>query len=697
MSYVYFLDPSSLLITHILTNGKASIGNTNFNPSSSPYTLNVQGVTCSNNVSAFQIPADTSNNRPSGQAGYIRYNTTTDIIEYWSGATSTWTPISSQPPAIASVSPTYVTDLSNTITITGSNFVATPNVFFIDKLNSYPSSYTAATSVTFISSSSLITTFPTSLINAGASAGPYSVQVTNTTSGLSSTLSNAISVNLSPYWSPSNSLGAPTTLGPVDGSTNLTKASNIRTIAIDPEGTQVVYALTNDTSLNLVSANVTFDPSGYLLSTSTTKLASAASYSFKVDATDASGIHSTIGYFNFQLNAYSPLLNFSGLSGLTVSIGYVDNNGLNYRTTVPYNTSPPGYTIYTIQCTTSGSVATTVSGVAVNRGGTTGTGTITYPTSGVCPTYLTYFIVGGGGGGGGNQAGSGGGAGGFLYNSCYSITGLAGTSASIQVGQGGNNAPEPSINSLNSLNGGVGDNSQLGASIIAYGGAGGRTMDTSVAATTVVPGTTGGSGSGASVWQGTSLANNTLVSGGAALYASQGNAGGNCYVIQTTTSGYNGHSSGGGGGAAGPGTSNYLSPQILTPPQTGNYTYNTMSAGWGGNGIATNINGQSQLQVAGGGGGGCYYPQNTILAGAGNGGVGGGGCGISNGGNGSGGGIPANQTTGSPGTPATDKNGAPNTGGGGGGGGLYNTTPAQFSGYGGCGIMILRHVITDCP
>ena len=677
MSYVYFLDPSSLLITHILTNGKASIGNTNFNPSSSPYTLNVQGVTCSNNVSAFQIPADTSNNRPSGQRGYIRYNTDTgsNVIEYWSGLTNSWTAISTQSPAIASITPTYVTDASytadvtvnganltgtNVINITGSNFVATPNVFLINKNNVL----TSSGPVKFVSSSSLITTVPASLLTVSAELlGPYSVQVTNTGSGLSATSVNAISVNLVPYWSPGNSLGAPTSLGPVDGSTNLTKASNIRCIAIDPEGTSITYTLTNDTSQNLVPANVTLDPSGYLISTSistsTTKVSSSTSYSFKVDAVDSGvgPVHSSIGYFTFSLNAYQSLLSFSSLSGLTVSIGYVDNNGANYTTTGPYRTSPPGYTIYTIQCTNSTGT------------GVTGTGTVTYPAGTFCPTYLTYFIVGGGGGGGGNQAGGGGGAGGLLYNPCYAIS--ASGTASIQVGQGGAGGLDPAGTGSN---GGSGTASFLGANSATGGGGGAAMIVTTPSSTSINPGLAGGSGGGGSNW----TAYGVNAAGGAGTNSltitSQGNAGGSSNNISTTT----GHSTGGGGGYAGPGINAY--PQ--SPGGTTTTNFATMNGGHGANGLTTNITG-SQLQVAGGGGGGCFYGI------AGNGGVGGGGYGFSNNNGGTG-------TTGSAGAPATTRNGAPNTGGGGGGGGLGGGGGAgQFTapaGTGGCGIIILRHI-----
>jgi hypothetical protein len=677
MSTVYLLDPSSTLATHIVTKtgSKMSIGDQSL-PSApnaaGDIVLNVQGPTSTNNVSAFQIPADTSNNRPTtNYAGYIRYNTTNNAIEYWNALTSSWQSISADPPAIASVSPSFVTDQAggNSITILGSNFVATPSVVFIDNQNLN----TPASSVTFNSSSSLTAIFPNSLIDvSGGTLGPYSVEVTNLSSGLSATSFNAINVNLTPYWSPSNSVGSPTVLGPVDGSVNLTKASNIRCIAIDPETIDLSYSLTSDTSQNLVPANVTLDVSGYLISTSTPRLVSATSYSFQVYARErtTTGLTSAIGYFNLSVNSYYPLLSFSALSGLTVTIGYVDNNGLNYRTTGgPYTASPPGYTIYTIQCTNSTSTSAVVGAYTVTKGGTTGTGTVTYPTTvnGGCPSFLTCFILAGGGGGGGNQAGSGGGAGGLLYNQCYPINALAGTSVNIQVGQGGTSAAETAMNA--GINGGAGADSFLGSNI-ALGGAGGMTMSLS---NNIVAGTSGGSGSGGSAWTTTGSTGAGGSGANQLTITSQGNAGGsaNNVVFSGSTVG---HSSGGGGGAAGPGTNTY--PKA--PGGGSSTTFTVMNSGWGGNGIATNINGQTQLQVAGGGGGGCYYGT------AGNGGVGGGGAGLSN-----------TSTNGSAGTPATDKNGAANTGGGGGGGGIGGAV--TIAGNGGCGIMILRHVSYIAP
>jgi hypothetical protein len=649
----------------------ATVGNiNNFGLTPQNNTGSSTGTYYSNSVSAMRIPADSSANRPpTGYPGYIRYNTDSSLIEYWSGVSNSWQFVSQQPPTITTVTPTYVSDVSeitdvtapgadlnasNVINITGTNFVATPTITFIDSAGLR----TSSGNVLYQSSTNLITTFPIALLTVSAEIlGPYSLLLTNVSSNLSAIKTNCITVNLQPYWVPGNSItqrsNIPVTgtyTSPITGSTTqydggtvLSNSASAKCTAVDPEGTTVTYTLTNDTSSNLINSGLTFQSTGYLNGT-VAKLSAASSFNFSVDAYDASGVHTSIGYFILQINRYSPLIAFSSLSGLSVTTGYVDSNGLNYRTTAPYNTTPPGYTIYLIQCSTTSS------------GGTTGTGTITYPS--VCPSYLTYIIVGGGGGGGGNQAGSGGGAGGLLMNSLFSIT--ANGTASIQVGAGGTRAPEPSINS-GGANGGTGANSFLGSNI-AYGGAGGRTMDTTTA-TTIVNGVSGGNGCGASSWQ----AYGILATGGAGTnsltLSSQGNYGGNANNINGTS----GHTSGGGGGYAGPGTNDVPRPV----GGISNTSFTIMNSGNGGNGLTTNLSG-SQLIVAGGGGGGCYYGT------AGNGGVGGGGAGISN-----------TSTAGSAGSPATDRNGAANTGGGGGGGGLSAGT---YSGYGGTGIMILRHV-----
>jgi hypothetical protein len=87
------LDPSSNFAFRRNGSTIATLGSNLITPStSSLYNgLNVSGTYFSNSVSAIQIPADTSDNRPAGQAGYMRYNTNTNVIEYWNAASSSWT------------------------------------------------------------------------------------------------------------------------------------------------------------------------------------------------------------------------------------------------------------------------------------------------------------------------------------------------------------------------------------------------------------------------------------------------------------------------------------------------------------------------------------------------------------------------------------------------------------------------------
>ena len=86
MSSVYLLDPSSTLVTNILTKGKISLGTANKFNATTNYFCDISGAYSSNTVTAMQIPADTSNNRPTVPVkGYIRYNTTIDLLEFWNG------------------------------------------------------------------------------------------------------------------------------------------------------------------------------------------------------------------------------------------------------------------------------------------------------------------------------------------------------------------------------------------------------------------------------------------------------------------------------------------------------------------------------------------------------------------------------------------------------------------------------------
>ena len=101
------LDPSSNFSFRRNGDTIATLGSNLITPSTSSLYdgLDVSGTYFSNSVSAIRIPADTSDNRPSGVAGYMRYNTTTDVIEYWNASINSWVPISEPSPIVSAVSP----------------------------------------------------------------------------------------------------------------------------------------------------------------------------------------------------------------------------------------------------------------------------------------------------------------------------------------------------------------------------------------------------------------------------------------------------------------------------------------------------------------------------------------------------------------------------------------------------------------
>jgi hypothetical protein len=234
---------------------------------------------------------------------------------------------------------------------------------------------------------------------------------------------------------------------------------------------------------------------------------------------------------------------------------------------------------------------------------------------------IEYLIVAGGGGGSGWGDGVGGGAGGFLLNS----TKLTAGTHTVTVGAGGGRGTNSS-----GSRGSNGGDSQIGASLIAYGGGG-------AGCKTIQDGLDGGSGGGG-------YGNNAVPHGiGGSGVPGQGNDGGD------GTASYRGGSGGGAGAAGTPGTS---------APSNG------LSKVPGGIGRVAKIDFNWQYYAGGGGVGGC------CSRGDGSGGLGGGGSGGDT------------NTDGVAGTA--------NTGGGGGGGGSYFNR-ATFGGNGGSGIVMIRY------
>jgi hypothetical protein len=118
---------------------------------------------------SITLPADTTANRPTADAGMIRYNTTINNVEYYNG--SQWITLD-MPPSYTSISPSTFSTVPTTITITGTNFQTGVNVVVFGKTGSVY----IPNSVTRVSSTS-ITFATTAAMTVGES--PFDILITN--------------------------------------------------------------------------------------------------------------------------------------------------------------------------------------------------------------------------------------------------------------------------------------------------------------------------------------------------------------------------------------------------------------------------------------------------------------------------------------------------------------------------------------
>jgi len=262
--------------------------------------LNVNGSYFSNGVSALQIPADSSNNRPAGQTGYIRYNTNTNLIEYWNANTSSWVAVAEPTPVVTNINPGYVPeDSSLNYVITGNNFNNSSVVTFIGNVDNI--TYATFGGTTFINDFTLQTRNTLTMSDASDNTG-FFVKVTNTNSGLSGTsILPLLTFNTGPNWTTS----AGTNLGTgVNGLTYTTGTSPFIDIQATDIHTPVTYAYT--TTPNTVTGNVLLDSStGKLFNIMPTITNNATTYTFVAQATDASGSLSVLRPFAFTINPTS--------------------------------------------------------------------------------------------------------------------------------------------------------------------------------------------------------------------------------------------------------------------------------------------------------------------------------------------------------------------------------------------------------
>lgn len=228
-------------------------------------------------TSFIDIPSGTTAQRPSSpNTGYIRFNTTIALAEYYDG--TSWRAIDA-PPAITSISPTTVTTAGQSITISGTSFSSGATVDFIGADSTVYSSPT----VTVNNSASITATTPATALSVANE--PYSVRVTNS-SGLASTLTDSLDAGSTPTWT--------TSAGNVGTIYEDVAISSLSIAATDADG-QSVSITSSDFSIS----GVTLASSGSFTGTpnvNDTYASGGVTHSFNAVASD--GVNTTSRAFN---------------------------------------------------------------------------------------------------------------------------------------------------------------------------------------------------------------------------------------------------------------------------------------------------------------------------------------------------------------------------------------------------------------
>jgi hypothetical protein len=432
---------------------------------------------------ATRMVKGTTGQRASAEAGDLRFNTTTSLMEYYDG--SQWKSIDA-PPIVSSIDPSNIADSDSSvdIVITGSNFSTSPTVTAIGQ----DGSVITPTTVVRDSNTQITATFDgTDFLDAQED---YGIKVENV-SGLSNTLGSALAVNASPVWTvASGSLG---TFGDIQRT-----GISITTGATDDEGASLTYALDSGSlpsglSLNTSTGAITGDAdavgsdttSNFTLSVTDGTNTTTRAYSITISAPVITSYTSTgSGTFSVPsgITAVDVLVVAGGGHGGQDEGGGGGAGGLIYRPAFPV--TPGGSVSYT-----------------VGSGGTTndpnGRG-----NNGQDSLFGTLTAKGGGGGGAGNPGGgvgsangktggSGGGCRGGRPDAPYgnpsaqqpTISGDSSTygfgnvggdaNGSMSGGAGGGGAGAAGQNLNQGKDGGAGKTYSISGSPVGYAGGGG--------------------------------------------------------------------------------------------------------------------------------------------------------------------------------------------------------------------------------
>ena len=534
------------------------------------------------------VSKGTTAERVGSESGELRFNTTTELMEYYDG--TAWKAIDA-PPSISSVTTNDATGSGTvlnadgstlfTITINGGNFGIGVNVQFI---GSTGTTYTAG-NITRVSASQITCT---TLSSMGTTDDPYDVKVTNV-SGLSIESLDAFSYNAPPVFTVASGQLGTVYNGQVISGTTLNAG------ATDAEGNTITFTIISG---SLPGSGLTISSSTGAITGTLSGTPSLGNYPFVVRASTTEGVVER--QFSIQVIAV-PFVAATGGTILTCG---------DFKTHV--FTAPGTFTV-------------------TNAGNSTGSNSV------------EYLVVAGGAGGGAGKCNSdgnhgGGGAGGYRTNfPVPSTTGLpvSATAYPISVGGGGAGGSGPNENPTSK---GVNGSPSTFSNITSTAGGGGGS-------TSGLPGNPGGSGGGGSGDGGSGGIGNTPP-----VNPSQGNNGGTGGSGPGSpvsgggggagAAGQNGGVQGGttsGRGAVGsPIATTFFGPTApsygTAGPAPGRYF-----AGGGSGGRSNNISAGGAPPGGGGGGGSPNGPGNVGIAGTANTGGGGGASGSGLDGNATGG------------------------------------------------------------
>jgi hypothetical protein len=421
---------------------------------------------------SIRLPRGSTAQQVSPETGEIRYNESGNYVEYYNG--TIWRALT-DPPTVTSITPVSVQEINaddstttTTFTIVGTAFDASVNVSFKDTADNIVTALT----VTRDSPTQLTVVAENGDFADLAANEPFDVIVTNGT-GLSATLSDAISVNQVPVWvTPSGSLGSVGDGGRTGYSQQVT--------ATDPESGAIVYTLES----GALPGGASLSSSG-LISGNLDAVVSSTTYNFTIRARDASSNQTDR---SFSITLVAPVIDtFSSTGAFSYS---VPNGTTSVSVLVVAGGGGGGHTIgggagaggfvesSSYPVSPGGSVPGSVGG-----GGSPGGGRGQAGGNGGDSIFGSITANGGGGGaswdtGSGSPGGSGGGAsrgngGGSANQGNFPSVGATGYGQPGGSGVSGGGGATQAGESSPSRKGGNGRSSSISGSSVTYAGGGG--------------------------------------------------------------------------------------------------------------------------------------------------------------------------------------------------------------------------------